>query len=160
MLRKHKPDSRETDAPSALVAAAAALFVLPIAIHAAANWSASDARPASPLTEGLVEALRDEVPPGAVVFSDLETSYRIAAEAPVYIAAAPPGHVADTEANRPYERRTENRRFFRKGNLAIPRAAGAEWLVVDRKRFDLEPRLDVAHRDERFTLYRLSSPAQ
>ena len=41
---------------------------------------------------------------------------RIAAEAPVYIAAAPPGHVADTEKNRPYERRAENIRFFRTGD--------------------------------------------
>jgi hypothetical protein len=147
-------------APSALVATAAALFVLPVAIHAAWNWSASDARPPSPLTAGLVEALREEVPPGAVVFSDLETSYRIAAETPVYVAAAPPGHVADTEANRPYERRRENREFFRTGNLAIPRAAGAGWLVVDRERFDLAPQLPVVHRDDRFTLYRLGSPAQ
>ncbi len=144
---------------SALVAGAAALFVLPVAIHAAANWSASDARPPSPLTPGLVAALRDDVPAGAVVYSDLETSYRIAAEAPVYVAAAPPGHVADTEDNRPYERRRANREFFRTGELAIPRAAGAGWLVVDRERFELEPQLPVVHRDERFTLYRIDSAA-
>ncbi len=146
----------ETTQPrSVLVAIAAALFVLPVAVHAAANWSPSDTRPASQLTTGLVAALREDVPEGAVVYSDLETSYRIAAEAPVYVAAAPPGHVADTEDNRPYERRRANRRFFRTGDLAIPRAAGADWLVVDRNRFDLEPQLHTAYRDERFTLYRL-----
>ena len=120
---------------------------------AAANWSPSEARTASPLTPGLVEALRDDVPEGAIVYSDLETSYRIAAEAPVYIAAAPPGHVADTEENRPYERRAENIRFFRTGDVAIPRRAGARWLVLDRKRFDIVPQLDSVYRDSRYTLY-------
>ena len=139
--------------PGAVVGLAAGLFVLPVAVHAAANWSPSDARRASPLTAGLVEALRDDVPAGAVVYSDLETSYRIAAEAPVYIAAAPPSHVADTEENRPYERREENIRFFRTGDIAIPRRAGAEWLVVDRRRFDVVPQLDSIYRDSRYTLY-------
>src|SRR6188508_3838728 len=78
---------------------AAGLFVFPVLVHAAWNWSASGERRASPLTPGLVDALRDEVPERAVVYSDLETSYRIAAFAPVYVAAAPPGHVADTEQN-------------------------------------------------------------
>jgi hypothetical protein len=139
--------------PGAVVGLAAGLFVLPVAVHAAANWSPSDARSASPLTAGLVEALREDVPTGAVVYSDLETSYRIAAEAPVYIAAAPPSHVADTEENRPYERRDENIRFFRTGDIAIPRRAGAEWLVVDRRRFDVVPQLDSIYRDSRYTLY-------
>ena len=108
-------------------------------VHAAWNWSASDERRASPLTPGLVDALREQVPERAVVYSDLETSYRIAAFAPVYVAAAPPGHVADTEQNRPYERRDEARRFFATGDLSIPRRAGAGWLVVDRDRFEVDP---------------------
>jgi hypothetical protein len=127
--------------------------VLPVAVHAAASWSPSEARSASPLTPGLVAALRQDVPEGAVVYSDLETSYRIAAEAPVYVAAAPPSHVADTEQNRPYARREENIRFFRTGDVAIPRRAGAGWLVLDRKRFDLAPQLDSVYRDGRYTLY-------
>ena len=132
---------------------AAALFVLPTGIHAAANWSPSEARLPSPLTAGLVDALRENVPRGEIVYSDPETSYRIAAEAPVYIAVAPPGHVADTEANRPYERRDEARSFFESGDAEIPRAAGADWLVVDRERFDIAPDLDSVYRDDRFTLY-------
>ena len=56
---------------------------------------------------------------------------------PVYIAVAPPGHVADTEKNRPYERRDQALRFFESGDAAIVRRAGADWLVVDRKRFDV-----------------------
>jgi len=143
-----------------LVGLAASLFVVPVGIHAAWNWSPSDARPPSPLTAGLVAALREDVAPGDVVYSDPETSYRIAAEAPVYIAAAPPGHVADTDANRPYERRSASRRFFRTGDLAIPRAARAGWLVVDRDRFEPALRLRAAYSDRRFTLYRLGTPAQ
>ena len=87
------------------------------------------------------------------MYSDLETSYRIAAFAPVYIVAAPPGHVADTKENRPYERRAENVRFFREGNAEIPRRAGAQWLVLDRRRFDIVPQLDSVYRDARYTLY-------
>jgi hypothetical protein len=97
---------------------------------------------------------------GDVVYSDLETSYRIAAFAPVYVAAAPPSHVADTTENRPYERRLDNIEFFRDGDLAILDRYDADWLVVDRSRFDLRPDLPVVFQDERFTLYRriASSP--
>ena len=93
------------------------------------------------------------MPEGDVVFSDLETSYRIAAQAPVYIAAAPPSHVADTEKNRPYERRAQTVRFFETGDAEIPRRAGANWVVVDRRRFDVAPDLDSVYRDGRYTLY-------
>jgi hypothetical protein len=137
------------------VGIAAVLFVLPIAAHAAWNWSPSPARRPSPLTPGLVTALREQVPKGDVVFSDLETSYRIAAQAPVYVAAAPPSHVADTEKNRPYERRKEVQRFFETGDAEIPRQAGANWVVVDRRRFDVAPDLDSVYRDGRYTLYLL-----
>ena len=73
------------------------------------------------LTPGLVQALRDDVPKRAVVFSDMQTSYRIAADAPVLIVAAPPEHVADTKQNGPYRRRQDVLAFFRTGDLAIPR---------------------------------------
>ena len=139
----------------ALAGWAAGLFVLPIAVHAAANWSPSEARRPSPLTAGLVEALRDDVPPGDVVYSDPETSYELAAYAPVYIAVAPPGHVADTEQNRPYERRDDALRFLESGDLEIPRRAGARWLVVDRERHDVMPPLATVYRDARYTLYAL-----
>ena len=138
---------------SALAGWAAGLFVLPIAVHAAANWSPSERREASPLSAGLVEALRRDVPVGDVVYSDPETSYAIAASAPVYVAVAPPGHVADTEENRPYERRDEARRFFASGDAEIPRRAGADWLVVDGLRYDVRPDLDSVYRDSRYTLY-------
>lgn len=152
VLLKHK---RTMERPTGLVGIAAALFVLPVAVHAAWNWSPSPGREASPLTPGLVQALREDVPEGAVVYSDLETSYRIAASAPVYIAAAPPGHVADTEKNRPYARRSANRRFFETGDFAIPRRAGADWLVVDRSRFTVAPPSKPVYEDKRYRLYLL-----
>jgi hypothetical protein len=107
------------------------------------------------LTPGLVEELRERVPARAVVFSDVVTSYRIAAAAPVYVANAPPGHVADTRENRPYERRGDALAFFRSGDLSIPRRYGAGWLVVDRRRHTLEPGLERLYRDERYALYRV-----
>lgn len=137
-----------------LAALAAALFVLPVAVHGFARWSPRHGA-GQQLTPGLVAALRSEVPRGDVVFSDLETSYRIAAYAPVYVAAAPPAHVADTRANRPYARRLDVLDFLRTGRLTIPRRYGARWLVLDRARSRLRPPLPRAYSDERYTLYRL-----
>ena len=72
------------------------------------------------------------------------------------ICVAPPGHVADTLANRPRARVEQFRRFARTGDLAIPRACGATWLVVDRNRFpQLSLDSPVVHRDRRWVLYRL-----
>jgi hypothetical protein len=124
-------------------------------VHGFGEWSPSPAYRPSPLTPGLIEALNEQVPEGDVVFSDPETSYGIAAFAPVYVCNGPPAHVADTEDNRPYERRDEALRFLETGDLAVPRACGAGWLVVDKERSDLEPALPVVYRNGRFTLYRL-----
>ena len=106
--------------------AAVALFVLPIL--ADTTWQRAE--PATELTHGLVEAVRNDVPEGDVVLSDPETSYWLAAYAPVYVAVAPPAHVGDTEKNRPQERVEAWRRF-----LATNRFDGrADWLVIDRLR--------------------------
>jgi hypothetical protein len=137
-----------------LAALAAALFIAPVAYHGVRDWQ-SPSGPRLPLTPGLVEALQEQVPEGDVVFSDLETSYRIAAMAPVYVAAGPPAHVADTEDNRPYARRRDVLRFFRTGGLEIPRSYGARWLVIDRERSLLRPALRVVHADDRYLLYQL-----
>jgi hypothetical protein len=99
--------------------------------------------------------VRAGVPAGAIVFSDPETSFRLAAFAPVYIASAPPGHVADTEKNSPYERARDARRFLRTGDLSIPRGYGAEYIVLDRLRTTLELDLPVVYEDDRFVVYRL-----
>jgi hypothetical protein len=139
-----------------IAVAAAALAILPVALHGFTHWD-ERATAARGLTPGLVRALRDRVPEKAVVFSDDATSYAIAALAPVYVANALPGHVADTKANRPYVRRADARQFFRTGNLVIPRRYGAGWLVVDRNRSKLRPDLPQIYADARYLLYRLRS---
>jgi hypothetical protein len=111
-----------------LAAAAAVLFVLPVAVHGLANWSPRVTSDPNALSPELVRALR-EVPPRAVVIAPLETSYRILALAPVYVVAAPVSHVADTKANRPYARRNDVARWLETDDPAIPRAYGATWGV-------------------------------
>ena len=69
------------------------------------------------LTPGLVHALRTTVPARDTVFSDLETSYRIEAYAPVYVSAAPPAHVADTKVDDPNGRRDEVVKFRNRQRL-------------------------------------------
>jgi hypothetical protein len=137
-------------------ALASALVLLPTFAHGLAHWSPSEARRASPLTSGLVSAVRDEVPVGAIVYASPEASYRLGAVAPIRVCVNPPGHVADTVANHPRERVEAFRRFARTGDLAVPRACGATWLVVDRRRFPhLTPELPPVYRDARWALYRI-----
>jgi hypothetical protein len=137
---------------------AAAFFLIPVIAVGLAKWSPVPTPALALLSPGLVEAVRENVPERSVVYSDQETSYRIAAHAPVYVAVAPPGHVADTSDNRPYERARDARRFLRTGDLAIPRRYGAEYLVVDRVRGRRDFDLQELYRDARYVLYRLPSP--
>ena len=134
---------------------AAAAFLIPVFGGGLLDWRRPDPPEIATLTPGLVAAMSDEVEPGTIVYSDSETSFRLAAFAPVYIAVAPPGHVADTEENRPYERARDARQFFRTGELAIARGYGAEYIVVDGLRSELELDLPVVYSDDRFTVYRL-----
>ena len=136
-------------------AVASILVLLPTYVHGLASWSPSSARRPSAITNGLVAAVRAQVPVGATVYADPEASYRLGALAPIRVCVNPPGHVADTVDNRPRERVEDFRRFARTGDLAIPRACGATWLVVDRQRFRVRPPLRVAYRDARWILYRL-----
>jgi len=144
---------RRIDTRNVLVAAAVVLFCLPVAVHGFRNWSPAAAHDPHALTPGLLHALQTEVPKRAVVFSDLETSYRISAYAPVYVAGAPPAHVADTAANRPYSRRISIIRFFRTGDMAILNRFHADWLVVDKSRFDVKPPWRLVYEDDRYALY-------
>ncbi len=137
---------------------AAALFLAPIVVVGLAKWDPVPTPPGSLLSDGLIEAVREEVPALATVYSDQETSYRIAAYAPVYIAVAPPGHVANTLQNEPFERAADAREFLRTGDLAIPRRYGAQYLVVDRLRSRREFDLVEIHRDPRYILYWLRPP--
>ncbi len=141
--------------------AAVILFCAPVAAHGFTHLDHYKTGGEPALTPGLIRALRQDVPMRDVVFSDDVTAYRIAAYAPVYINAAPPGHVADTKDNLPYQRRHDARRFLwphgrHRGDLAIPRGYHAQWIVIDEDRFPLELKLPVAYRDGRYILYRLT----
>ena len=140
----------------ASAAMAAVLFLTPVFLVGVLNWDRRPTAPDATLSSGLVAAMREEVPIGSIVYSDADTSFRLAAYAPVLIAVAPPGHVADSEENRPYERARDARLFLRTGDLSIPARYGAQYLVVDRVRRDVDFDLTVLYEDERFTLYRLS----
>jgi hypothetical protein len=145
---------RPFESTGLLAGLAVALFVLPVAVHGFANWDAGPQPKGNELTPGLVRFLRTNVPERDVVFADLETSYRISAYLPVYVAAAPPEHVADTKANRPGERRADLLRFLRTGNPAIPRRYGAHWIVL-RRHEHVGPAARLVYRDGRFRVYRL-----
>ena len=139
---------RRYERPGPIACASALLFVLPVAVHAAFNWD--ERQPArGPLPAALVE----ELPARAVVLSDVETSYRLLAQAPVYVVAAPPAHVADTEKNRPYYRKALVNRFLRTGDLEIARRSGAGWILVDRRHYDPPLALEPAYRDGRYSLF-------
>ena len=144
---------RRIDARGWLAAAAVALFSVPIAVHGLWHWSPASASDPHALTPGLLTALRRDVPERAIVFSDLETSYRIEGFVPVYVAAAPPAHVADTTANAPYRRRLSVNRFFGTGNVAILDRYHADWLVVDKRRFHVRPTWPLTYQDARYALY-------
>jgi hypothetical protein len=140
--------------PGALAGLSVLLFVLPVALHGFAHWDARFTSEGSALTPGLVTFLRTDVPKRAVVYADLETSYRISAYAPVYVANGPPAHVANTKANRPYARRADWNRFLLTGALAIPRSYHAGWLVL-RRGEGVHPHATLVYRDTRFRVYRL-----
>jgi hypothetical protein len=129
----------------------ALLFVLPVAVHAAWNWDERE-----PVRPPLPPALVAELPEEAVVLADVETSYRLLAQAPVYVVAAPPAHVADTEKNRPYDRKAIVNRFLRTGDLAVARNAHAGWILVDRRHFDPPLSLQPVYRDGRYSLFRVT----
>jgi hypothetical protein len=129
------------------------LFVAPVAVHGFIHWRRGPETDRSALTPGLVRFLRAHVPERSVVFGDLETSYRISAYVPVYVANAPPTHVADTTANDPYGRRDELKLFLRTGSIAIPRRYGAGWIVL-RPHERLRGGGRLVYRDGRFRVYR------
>jgi hypothetical protein len=150
-LRRRDPADRS----GAVSALAVTAFAVPVAVHGFAHWTANTPPDHYALTPGLVRYLNAHVRERSVVFSNLETSYRIAAFAPVYLAASPPAHVADTHANRPYARRRDVIMFLRTGDLTIPRRYGASWLVVDRSRPHAKVGARAVYRDRRYAVYRL-----
>lgn len=135
LLRSRLPTLERADW---LPAAACVLFVVPMAFTS--GWERP--QPHQELTPELRAALDRLVEPGDVVLSDPETSYWIAAAAPVYVAVSAPTHVGDTKANRPYQRVEEWREYVRTGDF--PQLY--DWVVLDAKRVKTTcaPRLFVA----------------
>ena len=109
---------------------AAVCLTFPVFVHGALHWTPGrDEKDPYALSPRLVHNLRTKVPKGAVVIAPLETSYRVAAVAPVYIVGAPPTHVADTKANHPYVRVDDINRWIQTNDPAIARKYGATWAI-------------------------------
>ena len=150
--RLWRPDWAEASGRVSL--AAVVLLVTPTAIRGLSEWtSVATAAPPS-LTSGLVAELRRPALRGTVVYSDPATSYQIAAYAPVYIATAPPSHVANTAANHPYGRWNDAMLFLHSGSLTIPRRYHACTILLLRPA-RVRPPLRVLYRDRQFVLYAL-----
>ncbi len=149
------PSSR----PRGGIAAVAVLFlVLPVAVHGFSNWTPEVKHDRDALTPGLIHFLRHDVAPRSVLFSDLATSYRATAFAPVYVVAVPPTHAANTRPNELAKRRRGVLRFFTHPSLEEPQAWDAQWLVLTRsgpvrtiERDGLQPRYE----DNRFVVFRV-----
>ncbi len=123
LLRSRLPTLERADW---LPAAACVLFVVPMAVTS--GWERPE--PHQELSPGLRAALDEHVQSGDVVLSDPETSYWIAAYAPVYVAVSAPTHVGDTKANRPYERVESWEDYKRTGRFPDR----YDWVVLDRER--------------------------
>ncbi|MFZ1881128.1 MAG: hypothetical protein WAU41_13360 [Gaiellaceae bacterium] len=113
----------------ALGAAAMLLLVLPVFVHGIWHWSVNDKVDPYALSPRLVHNLRTKVPKGAVVLAPVDTSYRVAAKAPVYIVAAPVTHVANTTANRPYDRVRAVHHWVLTSDPRVAKRYGATWAI-------------------------------
>jgi hypothetical protein len=112
-----------------LGALAVVLFSVPIFVHGMWHWSEQQTSDKFALSPRLVHNLRTKVPKGAIVIAPLNTSYRVAAEASVYIVGAPVTHVAATTANKPYQRARDIQHWVLTNDPAIPRKYGATWQI-------------------------------
>jgi hypothetical protein len=119
-------------------ALAAALFVLPVVVHGFRHWSALAPRDPLALSPRLVAGLR-ALPGRTVVIASPEAGYRIAAAAPVYVVASSPPHVANTRANRPYERARDVKRWLRTGDPAVIARYHPTWAVKSGRLYRLTP---------------------
>src|SRR5262249_4364027 len=112
-----------------LGAVAALAFTLPVAVHGLRHWTPAQPTDPTALSPQIVHALRTRVPAGSTVIAPVQTSYEVAAAAPVYIVAAPITHVADTKANDPFTRYHAVQHWVRTGDPRVPRRYGATWAI-------------------------------
>ncbi len=152
-------------APSVWAAAAAVALVVPFGVVAALDLE-REGRDRFALSPGLVAALRSHTETDDVVLSRAETAYRIAAEAPVYIVAAPIAHTTDTGTARGRERLADSAVFFAPETPADARLAvldkyGVTWLVLDKRRLpptlreSLSGDVEQVYEDGRYVLLRI-----
>ena len=157
----------EGPAPTWFAVLAACAFVLPLAVAGLADAKRESRPDPYALTPGLTRELR-ALDRRSIVLSWPETSYRIAADAPVRIVAAPPAHVARTKLNQPYNRRRDVLKFFsRPGVTAADRKQILDdrfvgWVVVDKTRrypaAYLDGNLEKVFEDGRYILYKVPPP--
>ncbi len=134
---------------------AAAAFLIPVYGGGLLDWN----RPARPRSR---RSRRGSSAPCATRSRRARSSTPTPRRASASRRSRPSTSRSRRPATSPTPRRTgrtsahrDARRFFRTGDLAIPRDYGAEYVVVDALRTDLELDLPVVYSDERFTLYRL-----
>ncbi len=151
--------------PGRWALAATLAFVLPVAVAGLSRVEKAPAQTHSSRA-GMVDAVRADVSPNEVVFSDRMTAYRLAAYAPVYVNASAPGHVAEVHANHVFARARDTRRFFWDAGIsdaereAILQRWGADWVLVNKERSHPQAFLDrfpVVYEDDRFALYDVRS---
>jgi hypothetical protein len=112
-----------------LGAAATLCFALPVFAHGIWHWSPRITDDPLALSPRLVHRLRTVVPEGAVVLAPIKVSYRVTAEAPVYVVAIPAVHVADTVANDPYTRVAAVRHWVLTNDPRVAKRYGATWQI-------------------------------
>jgi hypothetical protein len=112
-----------------LGAAAMLAFVLPVAAHGVWHWSPRTPTDPGALSPRLVRVLRSQVPKGAIVLGPLQVSYRVVADAPVYVVGLPVVHVANTRANAPYVRARAVNHWVATGDPRVARRYGATWAI-------------------------------
>jgi hypothetical protein len=112
-----------------LGAAATFCFALPIFVHGIWHWTPRTTRDPLALSPRLVHRLRTVVPKAAVVLAPINVSYRVTAQAPVYVVAIPVAHVADTKANAPYVRAHAVRHWVLTNDQRVAERYGATWAI-------------------------------
>ncbi len=122
-----------------LGAAVAIAFALPVFIHGLWHWTPANRADPQALSPRLIHNLRTKVPKGAIVIAPIQTSYRIEADAPVYVVAAPLTHVANTKANRSVERYRAVKHWVATNDPQVPAEWGATWAIRRGRLYRITP---------------------
>ena len=108
---------------------AALLFIVPVAVHGLWHWSPRITSDPLALSPRMIHRLRTVVPEGSIVIAPVGVSYRVVADAPVYVVALPVSHVADTKANDPYTRARLVRHWTLTDDPKVAERYHATWAI-------------------------------